>query len=108
MKACLTVIAVTTCLLSSVEQAPADEAFARASGCFDCHQLDERGTGPSFREIAGKYRNDADARTALIGTVKNGSKGQWLAVSKGVPMPAYSPRLSDQDIERLVDWILAL
>jgi cytochrome c len=44
----------------------------------------------------------------LIETVKNGGKGHWTEVTGGVPMPPFSPRLTDAEITRLVDWILSL
>jgi cytochrome c551/c552 len=92
----------------SVEQTRADEAFARASGCFECHNMNEQGIGPSFRAIAAEYRSNVASRAMLIEGVRSGSKGKWPAVSKGVPMPPYSPRISNEDIERLVDWIRGL
>jgi cytochrome c len=40
----------------------------------------------------------------LIGKVKKGGKGTWGPA----PMPPYSPRVSDANIEKLVDFILGL
>ena len=48
----------------------------------------------------------ARARENLIETVKNGGKGNWSALSRGVPMPPFGGRLSDDQIERLVAWVL--
>jgi len=44
----------------------------------------------------------------LIAKVKTGGKGNWTAVTGGVPMPPYSPRVSDENIEKLVDFVLGL
>jgi len=44
----------------------------------------------------------------LINKVKRGGKGNWLQVTGGVPMPPYSPRVSDANIESLVDFVLSL
>ncbi|MDH5694727.1 MAG: cytochrome C, partial [Gammaproteobacteria bacterium] len=44
----------------------------------------------------------------LIEKVKKGGKGNWTQVTGGVPMPPYSPRVSDGDIETLVDFVLSL
>lgn len=54
--------------------------------------------------IAGYTRGNA--RDALIQTVTHGGKGNWTAVSHGVPMPPFSKRLSDAEIRRLIDWVL--
>ena len=85
---------------------PAD--FAKKSGCFECHSVDKKVTGPAYKDVANRYKNDDKARSALIETVKNGGKGHWTSVTGGVPMPPFSPRLSDAEITRLVDWILNL
>ncbi len=101
---------ITTVILTVIcaGQALADESLAKKSGCLECHNIDKNIIGPSFHNVAEKYKNDSQARVALIKTVKNGGKGNWTDISHGVPMPPYSPRLSDAEIERLVDWILQL
>ena len=48
----------------------------------------------------------ANLRNQLIHKIKNGSKGSWSAVSKGVPMPPFGNRMSDEEIARVVDWII--
>lgn len=83
------------------------EALARRSLCFECHGLDEAGTGPAFTAIAGRYRDATGARAALVGTMREGGKGNWPE-ARGVPMPPYSGRLSRAEIEQLVDWVLGL
>lgn len=85
-----------------------DDALARKSGCFECHSVDKTVHGPAFNDVATKYKDDARARDRLIQTVKKGGKGNWTKVTRGVPMPAFSPRLSDSEITRLVDWVLTL
>lgn len=83
------------------------EALARRSGCFDCHAVDKKGTGPSFRDIATRYRGAASARGALIETIKKGGKRNWTDVTGGAPQPPYSALLSEAEIQRLVDWVLS-
>jgi cytochrome c551/c552 len=95
-------------MIISAGQALSDESLAKKSGCLECHNIDKNIIGPPFHDIAEKYKNDPQARMALIQTVKNGGKGNWTEISHGVPMPPYSPRLSDDEIERLVDWVLKL
>jgi cytochrome c len=97
-------------------QTAAEEALAKQSGCFDCHSIDRKADqitpdkkliGPAFRDIAAKYKSNERARAALVETVKRGGKGNWTE-AVGAPMPPYSPRLSDAEIKRLVDWALSL
>ncbi len=82
--------------------------LARKSGCLACHSIDNKVVGPAWKDVAAHYRDDAGAKAQLIEKVKKGGKGNWTAVTGGVPMPPYSPRVADADIESLVDFILAL
>jgi cytochrome c len=82
--------------------------LARKSGCLACHSIEKKLVGPAWKDVAARYRNDAGARAALIEKVKKGGKGNWTEVTGGTPMPPYSPRVSDADIEALVDFVLAL
>jgi len=83
------------------------EALVAKSGCLDCHDTGPKIIGPTFRDIAARYEDDDDAREELIETVKHGGKGNWTELTGGVPMPPYSPRLSDEEVEELVDWLLS-
>lgn len=82
--------------------------LAVASGCTACHAIDKKIVGPSWHDVAAKYKSDAGAKDVLIQKVKVGGKGNWTEVTGGVPMPPYSPRVSDADIATLVDFILSL
>jgi len=84
--------------------ASADLDLAKKSGCLACHSVEKKVVGPSWKDVAAK----GDDRATLIDKVKNGGKGNWTEVTGGVPMPPYSPRVADADIEKLVDFILAL
>ncbi len=81
------------------------ETLAEKIGCLECHGP-HNDLGPSFRDIATRYRDDDRAREHLLRIVKQGGKGNWTAVSRGMPMPRYGERLSESQIRRLVDWIL--
>ncbi len=83
-------------------------ALARQSGCMACHSIDRKVVGPGWKDVADKYSGDSAVRARLIEKVKKGGKGNWVAVTGGVPMPPYSPRVSDSDIGKLVDFILGL
>lgn len=108
MKARWISISAAALMIISAGQALADEALAKKNGCFECHSADKKGIGPAFHNIAARYKGNAPARNALIETVKKGGKGNWTAVTGGVTMPPYSPRLSDAEINRLIDWVLGL
>lgn len=106
MKALLTKLVLAAAVVAT--PAMADLDLAKKSGCLACHQVESKVVGPAWTDVAGRYKGDASARAALIEKVKKGGKGNWVDVTGGVPMPPYSPRVADADIEKLVDFILAL
>lgn len=108
MKARWIGIPVIALMFLDAGKAWADEVLARRSGCLECHSVDKKVIGPAYRDVAEKYKNVVGARVALIEKVKRGGKGNWIEVTGGVPMPAHSPRLSDAEIQRLVDWVMSL
>lgn len=109
MKARLLSISAAAVLMFGVAgQASADLELAKKSGCLACHSVDKKVVGPAWKDVAAKYKGDASAKASLIDKVKKGGKGNWTAVTGGVPMPPYSPRVADADIEKLVDFIMTL
>jgi cytochrome c len=83
------------------QTAQANEKLAQASGCMTCHALDRKLIGPSYKEVAEKYRNDKQADAKLFQKVKAGGKGAWGET----PMPP-NPHVKDDDIKTLVRWVL--
>ena len=82
--------------------AQADEALAKKHNCLACHTVDKKLVGPSYKEIAKKYKGQNVAAT-LETKVKKGGQGVWGPV----PMPP-NAAVPDADIKKLVDWILKL
>lgn len=83
--------------------AAASEALSAKAACVACHAVDRKGVGPSYKEIAAKYKGDAKAAALLAQRVRKGSSGVWGAVA----MPPTPPeRLSDAELKTLVAWVL--
>jgi len=78
------------------------EALARKSDCFSCHQPKNKVVGPSYADVAKKYKGDAGAVAKLVKKIKNGGSGVWGQV----PMAAH-PNMPDADVEKIVKWVLA-
>ena len=97
------ILAASVLMLAS-GSAMADLALAKKSGCLACHSVDKKIVGPAWKDVGKKYAGQADAKALLIGKVKSGGKGTWGAA----PMPPYSPRVSDENIEKLVTFVLSL
>lgn len=89
--------------LLAVPVAQADEAMAKKYNCTACHQLEKKVVGPAYKEVAKKYKGQADAAAKLAEKVKKGGSGVWGPV----PMPP-NPAVPDGDIQKLVAWILAM
>ena len=88
--------------------APEMPALALQSGCAGCHAIDSKIVGPGWSDVAARYRDDPQGRQKLIDAVKNGGASNWIDQTGGIPMPANFPQTSQEDIETLVDFILAL
>jgi len=83
--------------------AMANEKLAQSSGCMTCHTIDKKLLGPSYNEVAAKYRADKGAEAALIKKVKAGGQGVWGTT----PMPP-NAHVKDEDVKTLVVWILGM
>lgn len=108
MKARWLSVPAAALLVLGSSQAFADLDLAKKSGCLACHSVDKKVVGPAWKDVAAKYKGDAAAKASLVDKVKKGGKGNWNDVTGGVPMPPYSPRVADADIDTLVDFILTL
>ena len=106
MRSIAVIFGIVSLLMSTASFADLD--LAKKSGCLACHSVEKKVVGPSWKDVAAKYKGDAGAKATLITKVKKGGKGNWTKVTGGAPMPPYSPRVKDADIEKLVDFIMAL
>jgi cytochrome c len=101
MKTVATVVAAACLLVAGAAQA--NEKLAQASGCMACHSMDKKLIGPSYMDVAAKYRGNKGAEADLIKKVKAGGKGVW----GDIPMTP-NAHVKDEDIKTLVQWILSM
>ena len=80
------------------------DALAAKAGCTICHAKDKKVLGPSFHDIAAKYKDDAKAPALLADRVRKGSKGVWGTTAMMTPVPA--SRISDPDLATVIGWVL--
>lgn len=74
------------------------------SDCLTCHKIDDKLIGPSYKEIALKYKDAPnDVVTALAEKIVKGGVGNW----GNVPMTPH-PSISQEDAETMVRYILLL
>lgn len=82
--------------------------LAKKSGCLACHAIDRKVVGPSWKDVAKRYDSDPNAKSKLIIKVSKGGRGNWTELVGNVAMPPYSPRVSDDNIAKLVEFVLSL
>lgn len=83
--------------------ASANQELAQKNACMSCHGVDKKIVGPAYKDVAAKYKGDKTAEAKLIAKVKAGGKGVWGQV----PMPP-NPQVKDEDLKKIVQWILSL
>jgi cytochrome c len=90
----LTMTIAASFALAASGAANAQEALAKSSGCLNCHAVDTKKMGPSFKEVAAKYKGNADAEKMLVAKLSEG---------KGHPAVKATPA----ELGGLVKWVLA-
>ncbi|PQA59754.1 PQQ-dependent sugar dehydrogenase [Siphonobacter curvatus] len=71
------------------------------SDCKVCHQVSTKSVGPSFTDIANKYKGDEKEKDRLVQKIRNGGVGVWGEVA----MPGH-PAMSVADANVIVNYIL--
>lgn len=73
------------------------------SDCLTCHKVDEASTGPSYRDVANKYENNAAVIDSLAQKIIKGGSGNWGTI----PMTPHAT-LSADDAKQMVKYVLLL
>lgn len=72
-----------------------------ASDCKACHSPDKKSIGPSYRDVASKYKGDKEAVDRLAKKIISGGSGVW-----GETAMAGHPQISTADASEMVKYIL--
>ena len=83
------------------EQEPPGLVSARKFSCFTCHNAKSRLIGPSFEDIANKYKKDGRMPGYLVEKVAQGTTGTW-----GEQIMPPHKDISRGEITAVVQWIL--
>lgn len=100
MKHAAALIALAVLLLGI--PAHASPELAAKSQCMICHQVDKKAMGPSFKDIAARYKSDSAAEATLVNSMLKGAAGKWGKA----PMPPQ--KIAPVDAQKLTRWILTL
>ena len=70
------------------------------NACLACHGMSSKLVGPSFKDIAARYKTTDGAVSLLSGKIKSGGQGNWGAI----PMPAQA--LSVAESVEIARWLV--
>lgn len=95
------VIAVAALFAAGAWAAGPEDAMNKA-GCMACHAKDKKMVGPSFKDIAARYKGQ-DVTARLMDKVRKGGSG----VFGPIPMAPNPPeKINDADLKDAVEFIL--
>jgi cytochrome c len=89
-------------LMAICGPALANADLAKQKNCLACHSVDKKLVGPSYKDVAAKYKGDKDAVNRLAKKIREGGVGTFGQV----PMPA-NPQVTEQEAQTLAKWVLA-
>ncbi len=77
------------------------QALLTSNACLGCHAVDKKIVGPAFRDVAAKYKGDAQGLGKVEVGIRQGGVGKWGQV----PMPPMSA-LSEAQLKALAEYVL--
>jgi cytochrome c len=86
------VVAAAALLAAGAAQAQAD--LAEKAGCNKCHAMDKKTMGPSYKDIAKKFKGNAAAEADIV---------KKLSTGTGHPKAT----ASEADLTAITKWVLA-
>ena len=89
--------------LAIVSPAHADPALANAKKCMGCHNAAVKVVGPSFKDVAAKYKTAPNAVDKLAAKIRKGGSGVW-----GVTVMPANDRVNETEARKLAAWVLGL
>ncbi len=79
------------------------ESLMESSDCYTCHQVNKASIGPTYVDVANKYKDDNKAVQYLGNKIINGGGGVW-----GDRAMAAHPTLTDREARTMARYILSL
>lgn len=75
------VVAVAGAIAAGAVLAQSGADVVKAKGCLNCHAVDQKKIGPSYKDLAVKYKGDKGAEGKLIAKLKAGKDHPEIAAS---------------------------
>jgi cytochrome c len=103
-RSCRLGLAMALAAAFGTAQAADPAQISTKAGCAVCHAAERKLVGPSWKEVAARYKGNAGAPALLAERVRKGSTGIWGKV----PMaPTDAKAISDADLKAVIGWVLA-
>lgn len=99
----VSMIAAAGLMVAGSAMAAEMPAVAKKNNCTACHNVDKKQVGPSWKDVAAKYKGDAAAWDKVATKIKKGGSGAWGSM----PMPA-NPKISDAEVKEIINFIKGL
>ena len=109
-KALFFTTALLFCASAQAADADAANALMKRNNCSKCHDIEKKGKdGSPYKEVAAKYRNDAQAEAKLVKHLTTGPEVKFPDGQKDEHrIVRTSPADDAAQIKNLVQWILSL
>ena len=104
MKSVITGMFVAASLMVAGTALAADMPAAGKAKCGACHDVDKKKMGPSYMDIAAKYKGDADAAGKLAANITKGGAFDW----KMGKMPPKGMGANEAEIKSMAEYIAGL
>jgi cytochrome c len=101
MKALIALSTVAT-LMAASSPVFASAELAGKKNCLACHATDKKLVGPSYKDVAAKYKSDKDAVAKLATKIQKGSTGVWGSI----PMPPNA--VTPEEAKQLATWVMSV
>ena len=89
----IAVVLASGMLANGAAQADSGEDLAKSSGCLNCHAVDAKKVGPAYKDVAKKF--------------KGKPRADVVAAMRAASVHA-SVKVSDKDLNEIVEWIQKL
>ena len=68
------ILAAAACglVFAGTAGAQSGDDLLKSKGCMNCHEVDKKKVGPSFKDTAAKYKDNKDAEATIIAKLKEG------------------------------------
>jgi len=79
----------------------AQAELAKQKNCLACHAADKKLVGPSYKDVAAKYKGRQDAAASSPKKIREGGVGVWVSTH------ARHPQVNEQEAASLAKWVLS-